>query len=110
MPLEQDCVPCSFGTYCPNSGAVTDANSPCPDGKLCNNITNRIDADLEYCPEGVICDKTVTDFKINNDINTPAKPKACPNGFWCGQGTKTDIYSEGDFTTPQPCGDGVICG
>jgi hypothetical protein len=73
-----ECTPCPQGSYCPGSGLSSLTNTVCPDGKVCSNITNALLADLDYCPEGQVCDTPITDY-----TNLPT-PIACPNGYWCG--------------------------
>ena len=74
-------------------------------------MTNRLDRDLEICPEGYVCTPTsTTSFEINNDIGSTGKPSACPDKHWCDEGVLSTNYEPGDYSTPQKCKDGVICG
>jgi hypothetical protein len=68
----------------------------CPPGFSCSTEATGSLNQLEPCPAGFFC-------------GTGTDPVRCPDGTWCPQGTATLLPSAGNFSSPQPCRDGVRC-
>lgn len=93
------CAPCPEGMHCPELG-MPEARH-CPAGFVCNSSLSHLSrtgalSQLEPCPAGFYC-------------NLNQAPRLCPHGHWCPEGTATPISYAGNFSSPQPCRDGIRC-
>lgn len=112
----KECVPCTYGSYCPVSGSFEDTPCPigtyrtegfgsslvschqCPPYKYCNQPGNRESA-FDDCEAGYYCifgstSKTPSIEDENFDFK---KAGPCPKGFYCEKGSP-----------PVPCPRGTL--
>jgi hypothetical protein len=64
---------------------------------------------MKECPEGHYCPSGTTRFGFDT-LWSENNMRACPNGYFCPKGTGDIFHITGNFTTPQVCKDGFICG
>lgn len=66
-------------------------------------------AQLPECPAGYICPSGTSSLN-SEDLLTEGNMQRCPDGHYCPKGTMQAMHQYGNFSTPQVCKDGVICG
>lgn len=107
---------CPLGAYAPDAGAPS--CSPCPEGMHCPELGMPV---ARYCPPGYLCNTSLSLLSRTGSLSQlepcpagfichlNAAPRLCPNGHWCPEGTTTGISFAGNFSSPQPCKDGIRC-
>ena len=92
-----ECDACPSGGHCPSLGLPHFTYRACPPGYVCGSPGTGSLNQLEPCPAGMYCP-------------LEGGPIYCPEGAWCPEATTTFRSVAGNFSTPQPCKDGVRCG
>jgi hypothetical protein len=111
--MQGACKICDYDSYCPDVGLKTPV--ACPIGWLCQaeGLYTHVDG-MKECPEGYYCPAGTLTYDSTQSV-LPAEDLhtnmiRCPDGYYCPKGT-ADVFSKyGNFSTPQPCKDGYICG